>query len=64
MGADYAHAEARKCPTLDGRVQRDENGKEVRYPVNLTQGEKEIARKIAIAFKQEICGFDMLRSKG
>ncbi|CDW83263.1 inositol hexakisphosphate and diphosphoinositol-pentakisphosphate kinase 1 [Stylonychia lemnae] len=64
VGADYAHAEARKCPTLDGIVQRDENGKEVRYPVNLTQGEKEIARKIAIAFKQEICGFDMLRSKG
>jgi inositol-hexakisphosphate/diphosphoinositol-pentakisphosphate 1-kinase len=64
VGADYAHAEARKCPTLDGIVQRDENGKEVRYPVNLTQGEKDIARKIAIAFKQEICGFDMLRSKG
>jgi inositol hexakisphosphate/diphosphoinositol-pentakisphosphate kinase len=64
VGPDYAHAEARKCPSLDGIVQRDENGKEVRYPVNLTQQEKDIARKIAIAFKQDICGFDMLRSKG
>jgi len=64
VGPDYAHAEARKCPSLDGIVTRDENGKEVRYPVNLTQQEKEIARKIAIAFKQDICGFDMLRSKG
>jgi len=51
VGPDYAHAEARKCPSLDGIVQRDENGKEVRYPVNLTQQEKDIARKIAIGFK-------------
>jgi inositol hexakisphosphate/diphosphoinositol-pentakisphosphate kinase len=36
----------------------------VRYPVNLTSAEKLIARKIALAFKQEICGFDLLRSKG
>ena len=64
MGSDYAHAEARKCPSLDGKVDRDVNGKEVRYPVNLTYQEKDIARRIAIGFKQDICGFDMLRSKG
>jgi inositol hexakisphosphate/diphosphoinositol-pentakisphosphate kinase len=23
VGSDYAHAEARKCPTLDGVVNRD-----------------------------------------
>ena len=40
VGGDYAHAEARKCPTLDGIVLRDGNGKEVRYPVNLTPEEK------------------------
>ena len=57
------HAEARKCPSLDGKVQRDEfTGKEVRYPVNLTSTEKEMALKIVSLFKQEICGFDMLRS--
>ena len=33
MGPDYAHAEARKSPALDGKVERDSEGKEVRYPV-------------------------------
>ena len=64
VGGDYAHAEARKCPTLDGVVQRDLNGKEIRYPVNLTQEEKQISRDIQRAFKQNVCGFDLLRSKG
>ena len=46
VGGEYAHAEARKCPSLDGVVQRDSNGKEVRYPVMLSPAEKEMARKI------------------
>jgi len=46
VGGEYAHAEARKCPTLDGVVARDVNGKEMRYPINLTPEEKEIARKV------------------
>ena len=49
---------------MDGVVQRTVEGKEVRYPVNLTQEEKNIARKIEKIFKQNICGFDILRSKG
>jgi inositol-hexakisphosphate/diphosphoinositol-pentakisphosphate 1-kinase len=63
VGGDYAHAEARKCPSLDGKVIRDKKtGKEERFPVNLTSWEKEIARRICLEFKQSICGFDMLRS--
>ena len=62
VGPDYAHAEARKAPTVDGRVMRTEDGKEVRYHVILNQVEKEIARKITQIFGQNICGFDLLRT--
>ena len=64
IGQEYAHAEARKSPCLDGKVNRTPEGKEVRYPINLTQKEKEIARKIVLIFKQNICGFDILRCQG
>ena len=37
--------------TLDGRVERDKDGKELRYPVILSAKEKEIARLVALAFK-------------
>ncbi|XP_041459759.1 inositol hexakisphosphate and diphosphoinositol-pentakisphosphate kinase 2-like isoform X2 [Lytechinus variegatus] len=64
VGPDYAHAEARKSPALDGKVERDSQGKEVRYPVILTNTEKMIARKVCLAFKQTVCGFDLLRASG
>ena len=64
IGPEYAHAEARKSPSLDGKVQRSSDGKEIRYPINLTPQEKDFARKIVKRFKQNICGFDILRSKG
>lgn len=51
MGPDYAHAEARKSPALDGKVERDSEGKEIRYPVMLTSMEKLVARKVCMAFK-------------
>jgi inositol hexakisphosphate/diphosphoinositol-pentakisphosphate kinase len=41
---------------------RNSSGKEVRYPVILTRTEKEIARKVALAFRQNVCGFDLLRT--
>ncbi|XP_065559018.1 inositol hexakisphosphate and diphosphoinositol-pentakisphosphate kinase-like [Artemia franciscana] len=62
VGPNYAHAEARKAPALDGKVERGENGKEMRYPVMLTVFEKLIARKVCQVFKQKICGFDLLRA--
>merc|ERR1712124_222405 len=40
LGVGYVHAEARKAPTIDGKVERASDGKEVRYPVVLTQKEK------------------------
>ncbi|KAG6608754.1 Inositol hexakisphosphate and diphosphoinositol-pentakisphosphate Kinase [Phytophthora cinnamomi] len=54
-----AHAETRKSPVLDGRVVRDSDGKEVRYPVT----EKHIAYRVCRAFEQTICGFDILRGR-
>lgn len=64
VGPDYAHAEARKSPALDGKVERSPLGKEFRYPVNLTAQEKILARKVVLWFGQNVCGFDLLRSKG
>lgn len=50
VGTDYAHAESRKAPTLDGKVKRLSNGKEYRYPVTLTFDEKCMAKNIVKTF--------------
>jgi len=51
VGPEYAHAEARKSPSLDGKVERDSQGKEIRYPVILDQHEKVLAHKVCKLFK-------------
>lgn len=61
VGPDYAHAEARKSPALDGKVERDSEGKEVRYPVMLSAMEKLVARKVCLAFKVSK-GIDFMKS--
>ena len=62
--SNYSHAEARKAPTVDGRVMRSKDGKEIRYPIALSEFEKVLGALVVKAFGQNFCGFDVLRTKG
>eukprot|EP00397_Hematodinium_sp_SG-2012_P034719 GEMP01037262.1.p1 GENE.GEMP01037262.1~~GEMP01037262.1.p1 ORF type:complete len:381 (+),score=54.68 GEMP01037262.1:267-1409(+) len=62
VGPGYFHAEARKAPTVDGKVNRSKDGKEIRYPIILSTEEKRYAAAIVQSFGQKICGFDILRT--
>ncbi|KAH0574500.1 Inositol-hexakisphosphate/diphosphoinositol-pentakisphosphate 1-kinase [Spironucleus salmonicida] len=60
---NYMLAEIRKAPHVDGVVERDEiTGKEKRQQIELSEIEREMARNVGLAFRQLICGLDILRT--
>lgn len=59
---NYFYAESRKAPHIDGKVERDDSGLEIRAKVKLTYEEKLICQGVYKSFGQFMNGFDLLRT--
>uniref|UniRef100_A0A1I8FDT8 Inositol hexakisphosphate and diphosphoinositol-pentakisphosphate kinase n=1 Tax=Macrostomum lignano TaxID=282301 RepID=A0A1I8FDT8_9PLAT len=66
IGGDYAHARSSESPALDGKVERDPEGKEdAAGPVDSHRSRKNHRQKIVVeASNQTVCGFDLLGANG
>eukprot|EP00397_Hematodinium_sp_SG-2012_P038459 GEMP01041839.1.p1 GENE.GEMP01041839.1~~GEMP01041839.1.p1 ORF type:complete len:410 (+),score=93.22 GEMP01041839.1:201-1430(+) len=62
VGPDYAHCESRKAPVVDGVVEVGSQGEEVRRKVDPTPEERKLIAKTVKAFRQNVCGIDILRT--
>lgn len=63
MAGDYCFAETRKAPHVDGLVERDDRGIEVRSETRLTDAEVATCHRVSEACGQFLNGFDFLRTK-
>eukprot|EP01133_Synstelium_polycarpum_P020699 gene20699-24858_t len=61
---NLSYAELRKSPSVDGHVERSSSGKEKRTVTKLNDEESSLSLRINKAFRQFICGFDILRTNG
>jgi len=63
VGPTFVYAERRKAPVVDGIVDRAPDGSEKRSTVSLNSFETEMVLKVYHAFRQTVCGFDILRTE-
>lgn len=56
--------QSRKSPAFNGRVERTEEGSELRCCTSLSPEELDMVARIAKAFGQTVCGVDLLRAAG
>jgi inositol hexakisphosphate/diphosphoinositol-pentakisphosphate kinase len=56
--------QTRKSPAVDGHVERTTEGQEVRHVGTLSAEEMDMVVRIGKAFKQTVCGVDLLRANG
>ena len=64
MVGSHICVQTRKSPAFTSTVLRTEEGREVRSCCTLSAEELEVVARVARAFKQTVCGVDLLRANG